>query len=266
VSKTDGAAGWDAYAPFYDWENARTMGRRDLTFWKQRGAIVRGRVLELGCGTGRLTIPMARAGIRMMGIDRSAAMLLRARRRAARLPRGRRPLLARGDIRTLPYPGRTFALVMAPYGMLQSLTSDADLDAALREVARVLTARGRLVIDLVPDLPHWPACHRQVSLRGRLGRAPVTLIESVRQDRRRGLTLFHEEFVTRVDGRLRRRRFTLAFRTLAMRDLIARLGRAGLEIEYLSGRYGTGVWHAGADVWLIEARPAGASRSPAPAC
>src|SRR5690242_18022858 len=57
---------WDDYARFYDWENARTMGRRDVRFWQRLARETRGPVLELGCGTGRLLAPMARAGARVV--------------------------------------------------------------------------------------------------------------------------------------------------------------------------------------------------------
>src|SRR5207237_1815167 len=80
----DGWRGWDEYAPFYDWENARTLGRRDVRFWQRRAAAVEGRVLELGSGTGRVSLPLARAGVRLVGVDRSAAMLQRARQRSAK--------------------------------------------------------------------------------------------------------------------------------------------------------------------------------------
>ena len=74
-----GWEGWDEYAPFYDWENARTLGRRDVPFWQRVAAEARGPVLELGCGTGRVSIP-AGPGRRESGWHRSigAAMLARA--------------------------------------------------------------------------------------------------------------------------------------------------------------------------------------------
>src|SRR5262250_273345 len=59
----EGWQGWDDYAPFYDWENARTLGRRDIAFWQRVAATADGRVLELGCGTGRVSIPLARSGV-----------------------------------------------------------------------------------------------------------------------------------------------------------------------------------------------------------
>ncbi len=78
----EGWQGWDEYAPFYDWENARTLGRRDVGFWTHFAQRVRGRVLELGCGTGRISKPLAEAGVELVGIDRSAKMLARSEARA----------------------------------------------------------------------------------------------------------------------------------------------------------------------------------------
>jgi trans-aconitate 2-methyltransferase len=75
----DGADGWDAYAPFYDWENARTVARRDVPFWRGLAAAQPGPVLELGCGTGRIALPVAQAGVTLVGVDRSPAMLAEAR-------------------------------------------------------------------------------------------------------------------------------------------------------------------------------------------
>src|SRR5471032_3002534 len=80
----EGWQGWDTYAPFYDWENAQTLGRRDVPFWRRIGLAAGGPLLELGCGTGRITLPLARAGVNVVGIDRSEAMLARAAARRRR--------------------------------------------------------------------------------------------------------------------------------------------------------------------------------------
>jgi len=251
----EGADGWDKYAPFYDWENARTLGRRDLRFWKHAIEGIDAPALELGCGTGRLIVPLARAGHRVTGIDRSAPMLSRARARARRLRRGMRPALVCGDIRALPFPRRAFGAVLATYGMLQSLLSDRDLDAALGEAARVLTRGGLFGIDLVPDLPRWDEYAPEVRMRGRTrdGRQ-VTLIEAVRQDRRRGLTTFDEEFLERRGRQTRRHRFTLTFRTLDPDDTLARIRRAGFRIDGVLGDYRGGAWDTDADTWVVMAR------------
>ena len=164
---TEGWEGWDEYAPFYDWENAQTVGRRDVAFWKRIATRSAGPVLELGAGTGRVMFPLARAGVSIVGIDRSAEMLARAHKRRTRMRAKQRVQLVRGDIRTLPFPDGTFSLVIAPYGILQSLLRERDLGETLRAVARVLSSGGIFGLELVADLPAWREYSRRVSLRGR---------------------------------------------------------------------------------------------------
>jgi len=251
----EGWEGWDTYAAFYDWENARTLGRRDVAFWRDLAAREKGPVLELGCGTGRLLVPIARSGQPIVGLDRSGPMLARAVTRIRRLARDRRPAIVRGDIRYLPFRPRSFGMVMAPYGMLQSLVSDSDLDAAIASVAKVLRPGGLFGIDLVPDLPAWDEYERKIRLRGRLANgAGITLVESVRQDRKRGLTIFDERFIERRGGKSVPREFSLTFRTLPIKDVAARLRRARFRIDAVLGGYDNRPWDDRADVWLILAR------------
>jgi SAM-dependent methyltransferase len=257
MADAEGWHGWDEYAAFYDWENARTLGRRDVAFWRQLVRREATPVLELGCGTGRLLMPMARTGVPVTGIDRSAPMLARAVTRAKRLPRSQRPRILRGDIRTLPFRANAFGVVMAPYGLLQSLVRPADLSQMLAETARVLRRGGVLGVDLVPDLPKWQEYRGLVSLKGRSpGGGRITLVESVRQDRRRGLTIFDEEFTERRGRKVERRTFSLTFRTVALPAVVEELEAAGFRVDALLGDYRGAAWHHAADVWVIVARKA----------
>jgi SAM-dependent methyltransferase len=253
--KVSGSTGWDTYADFYDWENARTMARRDVPFWKRVAAAAEGPVLELGCGTGRVLMPLARAGTPVVGIDLSERMLARARARIRRARLTRLARLVRGDIRHLPFPDDRFAVVMAPYGILQSLTSDADLRAALGAVRRALRPGGRFVMELVADLPAWQEYSKVTRLRGwRPGRkAHLTLVESVRQDRRKGLTLFEQEYVETRAGAKRSQRFTLAFRTISVAQMTSRLERAGLKVRAKLGSYDGDPWTKESDTWIVVA-------------
>ena len=256
MTPSQGWHGWDTYAPFYDWENARTVGRRDVSFWTDLATRADGVVLELGCGTGRLSVPVARVASRFVGIDRSEQMLgrLRARFRRARL--ASKAFIVRGDIRTLPFRLRwRCRLVMAPYGMLQSLLTDADLDTALATVARVVSRGGILGIDLVPDLPRWDEYQRRISLRGSMsGGRKVTLVESVRQDRRRRLTVFDQEFLERRGRQNVVRRFSIAFRTITVPEITVKLERAGFSVDAVLGDYQGVEGSPEADVWIILAR------------
>ena len=273
----EGHEGWDDYAPFYDWENARTLGKRDVPFWRSLAVHCGGRVLELGCGTGRIALPLGRAGVPVVGIDRSGPMLSRARLRVRRARLTGRVRLIRGDIRNLPFESASiqtvtksrrrprsgtegeggFSMVLAPYGLLQSLLRERDLMAALAEIRRVLRPGGTFGMELVADLPAWEEYRQRVSLKGwrnRPGGSHVTLVETVRQDRRRGLTIFDQEFTERRDGQQRVHRFALSFRTLSVPQMARRLEKTGFEVSTLLGDYRGGPWDSRADVWVILAR------------
>jgi SAM-dependent methyltransferase len=282
----EGFEGWDEYAAFYDWENARTLGRRDVPFWRNLAVHAGGPVLELGCGTGRISLPIGHAGVPLVGIDRSDAMLARARMRVRRAGLAGRVHLIRGDIRHLPFAVQAdtvagsastrtaarrrkasmsrnththppFATVMAPYGVLQSLLRERDLAATLTSVHSVLQPGGRFGLELVADLPSWEEYRKRVSLRGwrhKAGGAHVTLVETVRQDRARKLTIFDQEFTEREGRRRRTRRFSLAFRTLTVPQMARRLEKAGFVVDALLGDYHGAAWDRRADVWIILAR------------
>jgi ubiquinone/menaquinone biosynthesis C-methylase UbiE len=254
VLANEGFVGWDDYAAFYDWENAQTVQRRDVRFWQRLAAAASGPVLELGCGTGRITMPIARDGTSVTGIDRSAPMLARARAKHARRRDAARVDFVRGDIRRLPFRTRRFGLVMAPCGILQSLIRERDLAETLASVARVLKRGGRFGIDLVPDLPAWSEYRARQTLSGTLARGVrVSLVESVRQDRRRKLTIFEQLYTTARRGARREHRFSLTFRTLSVPQMTRRLEKAGFRVDAVLGDYRGGPWDARADVWILLA-------------
>lgn len=252
----EGWHGWDEYAAYYDWENAQTVGRRDIAFWQRLASAAKGPVLELGCGTGRVALPVARGGATVVGIDRSAPMLARARKRVKRAKLQSQVQLVRGDIRHLPFPDKSFPLVMAPYGILQSLLVERDLARTLEAVSRVLTRKGTFGLELVADLPAWDEYSKRISMRGKRGPngKPITLRESVIQDRKRQITRFEQEFVEGRGKSAVRQKFGLAFRTLTVPQMVRRLEKAGLEVSALLGDYQGGPWDLRAEVWIILAR------------
>ncbi|MEQ1573058.1 MAG: class I SAM-dependent methyltransferase [Vicinamibacterales bacterium] len=274
AAQPEGHEGWDDYAPFYDWENARTLGRRDVPFWRNLACHAGGPVLELGCGTGRLAVPLGRAGVPLVGIDRSEPMLARARQRVKRAHLGSTVRLVRGDIRLLPFRSQGvprprsrsraetrgeggFSMVMAPYGVLQSLLRERDLSQTLSAVHEVLNPGGIFGLELVADLPSWEEYRKRVSLTGwraKRGDARVTLVETVTQDRARHLTIFHQEFTERRGRQTDTRRFALTFRTLSVPQMARRLEKAGFAVTALLGDYQGGPWDPRAEVWMVLAK------------
>jgi Methyltransferase domain len=186
-------------------------------------------------------------------------MLSRARQRVRRSQLQSRVGLIRGDIRYLPFLSSTFPLVMAPYGILQSLLRERDLTATLAAVHDALEPGGTFGMELVADLPSWEEYRKRVSLKGwRRGKSGshVTLVETVRQDPAKGLTIFEQEFTERSGATRRVQRFALTFRTLSVPQMRRRLEKAGFEVTALLGDYQGGPWDDRAEVWVVLARRA----------
>jgi ubiquinone/menaquinone biosynthesis C-methylase UbiE len=112
------------------------------------------RVLEVGCGPGRLSIRLAGNGFDVTGLDLDSAMIERARTNAGRLGNGnqRRPAFLVGDVASLAFPDGSFDLVVSTFSMHHW----ADPTAGLAEIARVLRPGARALIwDFRPGVrPH----------------------------------------------------------------------------------------------------------------
>ena len=124
-------------------------GDGDVDFYRRLAVEQGGPVLEIGCGTGRVSIPLAEAGFEVVGVDRSASMLrIAEEHRAALVPEvAARLTFVEADMTTLDL-GRQFALIVAPSRVFQfALTTDAQR-ATLRALRAHLRPGGRLVLDL----------------------------------------------------------------------------------------------------------------------
>ncbi|HEY7415838.1 MAG TPA: class I SAM-dependent methyltransferase [Ktedonobacteraceae bacterium] len=130
----------------------------DISFWTNLLRCERpASVLEIGCGTGRLTLPLARAGAELgftiTGLDLEPAMLIRARLRAGMEPTPVREVLhfIEGDVRFLQAEQR-FDVVLMPYGVAHHLTCLDDQLAAWHCVHKLLVPHGLFAIDVnAPD-------------------------------------------------------------------------------------------------------------------
>ena len=104
-------------------------------------------MVELACGTGRIAVPLARAGLRVIGVDGSAAMLEVARERAANAGVEALLDLRLGDLRRPPVDERV-PLVLVPFRSLLHMTTEHDRELALGAARELLLPRGRLVFDV----------------------------------------------------------------------------------------------------------------------
>ena len=125
--------------------------RDDVDLYLQLAEVVGDPILELGCGTGRVLHPLAEAGYRLTGLDRSEAMLDRARARLHGLD-DRVQLIATDMTAADRAPGGPFGLVLISLNGLMHLASVSAQRAALAAARRALDPRGMLVIDTMsPD-------------------------------------------------------------------------------------------------------------------
>ncbi len=151
----------DAYdgmpAELYD-DNPICRARRDVTFYVDLARESGGPVLEMGCGTGRVLLPVARAldgpDGRVTGLDLSGSMLARLHAKLEREP-GRirsRVRIVQGSMNGFDL-GESFALAIAPFRGFQHLVKVEDQLACLHSVYRHLRPGGRLVLDLFQTDP-----------------------------------------------------------------------------------------------------------------
>jgi SAM-dependent methyltransferase len=176
-------------------------------------------VLDLACGAGRHAAELERAGARVVGLDLSPAMLLRAQRRV-------RAPLVRGDMRTLPFRPATFGLVVNLFTSFGYFRNDEEHGAVMRQVAEVLAPGGRFVIDFL-NADQVRRTLRRESEQIQQGDA------SARVKRR-----FSEEglyVVKEIELRAENRSFQERVRLFTPAELEGLLTASGLEVV---GRYG----------------------------
>lgn len=150
-------------APYYDQDYAGLLEGADIAFYRRMAEQSGGPALEMGCGTGRVLLPVARAGIAAFGIDASEAMLDRFQALLAAEPaevRGRVSII-RGDMRSTDL-GRRFPLVFSAGNVPHSFLERRDQRAWLANARRHLAPGGSLCFDVFqPDFrrlmaePEW---------------------------------------------------------------------------------------------------------------
>ena len=130
-------------------------------------------VLELACGTGRVTIAIARAGVPVVGLDRSLPMLAVARRKSALIPAAR---WVAGDMRTFDLAPR-FGLVCIPHRSFLHMLAEADQLASLKRCRHHLRPGGRLALNIFNPSPLLLALARSDNRK-------THRVVAVREDRR----------------------------------------------------------------------------------
>lgn len=157
----------DEYAPIaevYDlWSADMTA---DVPFYVSEAVACGGPVLEVGVGTGRVSVAMARAGVDVVGIDVSPSMLQRARKRVSDEGLVDHVELVEADMRSFNL-GRTFKLAVLPYRVLAHALTPDEVLATLRSIRDHLPPGGRLVFNLPVPRPGDLSEHDGLRREGR---------------------------------------------------------------------------------------------------
>ncbi|MYT27644.1 MULTISPECIES: class I SAM-dependent methyltransferase [unclassified Streptomyces] len=209
----------------------------------------RGRALELGVGTGRIALPLARRGVPVHGIDLSRAMVARLRAK----PGGDGIGVTIGDFATTRVDG-TFSLAYLVFNTVMNLTSQEAQVACFRNVAVHLAPGGCFVVEvMVPELRKLPAGQHAVPFQISPTRWAFDLYDVATQ-------AMSSNYVDVVDGRGRYRSIPFRYVWPAELDLMAQL--AGLRLrERWAGWAGeafTGESRRHVSVWEKPAADGGA--------
>ena len=184
---------------------------------KLAGVEVGADVVDVPCGYGRHTVALARAGYRVVGVDRSQTLLDEARRRAG----GERwPKLTRADYRELPFPEESFDAALNLFTSLGYLGDDEDTKV-LAAIRRVLRPGGRLVLETMHRdriVSAWRDNDWMLMGEGRL------LLQQRTWDPVTGVA---QTTQTLIDGRGERDSRTFSVRTYTATELLRMLGAAG---------------------------------------
>lgn len=232
-----------AVAEFYD-STLIYQDRKDVEFYVSEARASGGPVLELGCGTGRVLLPTARAGIEITGLDASSKMLERCRAKLAGEPAEvqERVTLVPGTLEDFNL-GREFALVTIPFRPFQHLLAVEEQLGCLGAVRRHLRAGGRLVFDAFHVDPSSLHDRRWMEEREE---GPATRMPDGRIVlRTTRIAAFHRAaqvndvefcwYVTHPNGRREEIRWTAALRYYSHFELEHLLVRAGLRVAALYG-------------------------------
>lgn len=143
---------YDIIAPFYDIEHARI--HEDLDMYRNFAELSGGAILELASGSGRVLLPLARAGYQITGVDSSARMLEIARQQALAEGLTARITLAQQDMSHLQL-GRKFRMAFVALGSFAHLITRQQQQQALAAIRAHLSKGGTFIIDISNADAHY---------------------------------------------------------------------------------------------------------------
>lgn len=231
----------------------------DIDLMVNYAQVVGDPILEVGCGSGRILVPLAEAGFTVTGIDSSRPMLERAERAVSNAGVADRVTLVERDMREADEaPGGPFGLVILSLNSLMHLTTQEDQRAALVSAHRALDPRGQLIIDTVnPSVDQIRHLLAGPHLEGSWSLEDGTTIDKWSQRRQSSEaqvldTLLWYDHV-RSDGSVHRTRSAFPLRYIHASELALMLELSGFIEPLFYGNYDLDPYDAESERLIVTA-------------
>jgi SAM-dependent methyltransferase len=245
----DQSGGYDEFgfvADFYDYIPYHRE-RNDVAFFLDAARKYGQPILELGCGTGRILIPLAREGFQITGLDLSEPMLARCREMLSKETmetRDNNVELIKGDMRNFRID-KEFNLVTVPFRAFQHLLTVEEQISCLSSIWRHLKPDGRLILDLFNPSLHLLTDENRLKESGDEPEFEMPDGRRVCRRQRFAKRNYFEQvneceliyYVTYTDGSKERLVHSFPLRYLFRFEVEHLLARTGFSVEHLYGDY-----------------------------
>lgn len=247
---------FDPFARYYDADYADVAD--DIDFYRELARRCDDPILELMCGSGRILLPLARAGHRITGVDVSPSMLALARAKLHDAGLLDRVALIEADICVAPPPG-SFGLALIGLNSFLHLTTTERQLAALANVHAALRPGAVLALGLFnPDLRDLAGANGQIALDKCFTLADGVAVQKYIAQRAdvaaqlSEVTFIYDELD--ADGRVRRSTLPFTIRWIYRYELEHLLARAGFTLEALYGSYDLDDYESASEQMIAVAR------------
>ncbi|NTU62610.1 MAG: class I SAM-dependent methyltransferase [Chloroflexi bacterium] len=245
----------------------------DIAFWQVMATAGSNGLLELGCGTGRVLLPLARSGHTITGLDLAVPMLEHCRANLqAESPEVRdRVTLLEADMTSFDLD-RRFAQIYCAFGTFHHLRTVEQQLACLEHCRRHLLPHGQLILDLINPDPAPASVNSDAPVAGEAAanivdwtdgrriRSWATMLDYQRALQCNDCEVTYE--IIEVDGTIRRLTETFPMRLLYRYELEHLLARCGFRIVTLYGDYDCSAFSDESLGLIVVAEPTGDWREP----
>lgn len=187
---------WNDYAFLFDWElyAINSHQTNDFKAWLRLSKQIKGKVLELGCGSGRITSQLAENNIDISGIDMSSVLINMLKDKYPKIPQEK---IFLGDMTSFIFPEK-YDFAFYSYSTFQYLLSLDQQIKALKHINNYLNPRGYLAFDICPytcDLPQEQAKTLLYKKYHKGLKKEISMYTSHQVDRINQITSWHDSYV-----------------------------------------------------------------------